>query len=165
MTLRDDFMLDDVGPKKPKELKQVIYYNRAEGLDVPEVHDYFSPIKNLDQLKALKAGESLWERDSELSPDGGVSGFTLLQLKKVTPHGKSIRIAYGGLFTGEQNVTNQNLGNLFTLKNPEGLTALINKYGDRLTTVEMFVPSGLSRGNYKVTSGYSALRELRCFRL
>lgn len=155
----------DVRGRKDREdpragLRQIIYYNGNEGFDVPEVHDYFSPIKNLDQLKALKPGESIWEQDTELSPHGRVYGFTKLQLTEVTSYQRKVHIAYEGLSTGEQDVTKQNLRNLFTLKNPEGLTALINKYGDRLTTVEGFGLSDLSRGNYRVTAGDGVFREL-----
>lgn len=41
----------------------VIYYNKWRDVDVPEVHECFSPLRRSD-LRTIKRGDSLW-RQSE----------------------------------------------------------------------------------------------------
>ena len=138
----------------------LVYSNGNEIIPQWKPSDYFTAIKDVEELRVLKPGDSLWA-DAELDPlRGRVCGYERMQLTHVEYNSakKSIHLAYESpKLSGETEITNENIGRYFRLTNRKGLADLVRTHGRLITNVDPSEQMGSYGSSLKVTEGVAAL--------
>ncbi|MEK6862381.1 MAG: hypothetical protein AABY07_10555 [Nanoarchaeota archaeon] len=97
------------------ERQEIFYYNRWRGVDLPQVRECFKKLSP-GEIASLKPGDEIWYDDEPYHLNGKVYGYTRAVVKRTPSKSEAASPI------------------LWRLTNPQGLKALIEEHGEKITS-------------------------------
>ena len=108
-----------------------IHYNKWRDVEVRGVHDCFEALPE-DAFAGVKAGDVLWKRSEPYAHSAGkVYGYEKIEVTGVRPTDHGVKVDYTGSVTGGMSILRPHT--FFTLANADGLAALVEEHGNKIT--------------------------------